>query len=260
MHAHSKASWFLCSTLLSAALNHCQLLGYHRETTYTKKSVSESRNTRRVFWTLYIFDRSISLLFGRSPRLNDADIDTRWLEPAPNPGANPWDRSFVAFIQLAKLQGQIYGQLYSAEASKYQLAKKIQHVDHFSALLDRWKHDLNNVERSIPTSPRMLLTDNSAQIPQSTADHLEVFKLSKEHWNLVYLSTKTLLLRAPSTGSIKAEISTPCFQVARQSLESSLEFLTKYQEYGVVAENEHANGLVILMVQVNNAYAHLISL
>ncbi|KAI0385506.1 fungal-specific transcription factor domain-containing protein [Hypomontagnella monticulosa] len=225
---YNQSRSFICSTLLSSAITHCQLLGYHRESTYTKKPPVERNNTRRLFWTLYVFEKTISLILGRPPKLHDFDIDTKCPEPSISPGAKPWDESFIAFIGLAKLQGQIYQSFYSAEGSVHPVPVKMGYADSLSAALEQWKSDLDSID-----------------IRQ--ADHAQIFDLSRIHWNLIYLSTKTLILRGPSTGKIKTEISQECYDVARQSLQSCVECFQSYQQHGVVPETEFANSFLLFV-------------
>ncbi|EHK23086.1 uncharacterized protein TRIVIDRAFT_149792, partial [Trichoderma virens Gv29-8] len=224
--AHSEAKSFVCSTLLSIAISHCQLLGYHREVTYSNISPVESNNMRRVFWTLYVFDQNISLLFGRPPKLHDSDIDTELPAIANSFSARPWDESFIAFINLARLHSQIYRGLYSIQASKQAQSIKIQLADSLSAALRQWRFDVDSIDAR-------------------QADHAEIFELSKGHWKLIYLSTETLILRAPSTGDARAEISSKCRQVARECLYSNIECFESYRNHGIIPENEYANSFLL---------------
>lgn len=181
---------------------------------------------RRVFWTLYVFDQNISLLFGRPPKLHDSDIDTELPAIANSLGARPWDESFIAFINLARLQSQIYRGLYSIQASKQAHSIKIQLADSLSAALRQWRFDMDSIDAS-------------------QADHAEIFQLSKGHWKLMYLSTETLILRGPSTGDARAGISSKCFQVARECLYSNIESFVSYRNHGVISENEYANSFLL---------------
>ncbi|OTB09589.1 hypothetical protein M426DRAFT_316141 [Hypoxylon sp. CI-4A] len=223
---YNQAKSFTCSMLLSSAITHCQLLGYHRESTYTKRHGTERKNARRLFWTLYVFERTTSLLFGRPLKLHDFDIDTKYPETSANPGAKPWDESFIAFIKLAKLQGQAYQRFYSVEGASQPLTAKMEHVEDLAVTFEQWKSDLDS-------------------IPSGAADHAQILNLSRAHWELIYLSTKTLLLRAPSIGTVRAEISPSCFDTARKSLQSCLECFVSYQEHGVVRETEFANSFLL---------------
>lgn len=145
INAHSKAKPTLCSTLLSAALSHCQLLGYHREKAYSKHSAIQAKRIRRVFWTLYVFDKNISLLFGRGPLIRDSEIDARYPEISSDPKLKPWDESFREFIELAKIHGQTYERLYSVEAYRSSSTAKLQSANELITALEGWKARLDAV-------------------------------------------------------------------------------------------------------------------
>ena len=100
---------------------------------------------RRLFWTLYIFDRNMSLLLDRPSKLHDRDIDTAYPEVSTNPQVRPWDEAFIMFIRLAKLQGHLYNELYSLVASEQSSAERAERADKILATLQRWKSDLDSV-------------------------------------------------------------------------------------------------------------------
>ena len=87
----------------------------------------------------------MSLLFDRPLRTQDCDIDTSYPEISTNPRIRAWDEVFVMFIRLAKLQGQLYNELYSLSASKNPVSKKLDCVDKLLVALQRWKSDLDSV-------------------------------------------------------------------------------------------------------------------
>jgi hypothetical protein len=157
--AHSEAKPTLCFTLLSAALGHCQLLGYHREKTYSKFSAIQAKRIRRVFWTLYIFDRNLSLLFGRGPLIQDSEIDAGCPTISSDPGLKSWDESFLSFIELARIHGQTYQQLYSVEASICSSTTRLQNANELMAALERWKARLDAVSVEIIADKLYVLTN-----------------------------------------------------------------------------------------------------
>jgi hypothetical protein len=108
----------LCATLISAAANQCQRLGYHRESTYQNDETGKRDHMRRLFWTVYVFDKNMSLLQGQSSHLQDFEIDAQHPVLSDDVTARPWDESFIVAIKLARIQGQIYNNLYSTLALK----------------------------------------------------------------------------------------------------------------------------------------------
>lgn len=69
----------------------------------------------RVFWLIYIFEKGLSLRLGRSSTLRDSDITI----PVPDMGSTSEIAYFgrlKKMVDLARLQGKIYDQLYSPAA------------------------------------------------------------------------------------------------------------------------------------------------
>lgn len=142
MRAQEEDDTFLMSSFVSAAVNHCRTLGYHRlseRAATSSRAATDPENTRRLFWSVYIMDKTLCLLLGRASCLQDFEIDA--LQPALSidPGRRPWDENFVSALELARIQGRIYDQLYSPSALK---AAKEQRANIIMALekdLDDWR-------------------------------------------------------------------------------------------------------------------------
>jgi hypothetical protein len=60
----------------------------------------------------------MSLLQGQSSHLQDFEIDAQHPVLSDDVTARPWDESFIVAIKLARIQGQIYNNLYSTLALK----------------------------------------------------------------------------------------------------------------------------------------------
>lgn len=75
----------------------------------------EAERKQFLFWTVYIFDKSLSLRLGRSPTIQEYDITIP--DPARiGPGLTPVRSFFALWVMASRLQGQIYEQLYSPQA------------------------------------------------------------------------------------------------------------------------------------------------
>lgn len=102
-------------SLVSFAAREAQAIGLQRDCDQNSSlSVPEKRDRKIAFWALYIFDRVLSLTFGRVFFLPDFDIDIGYPHDAE---CILWT-SFEAWIKLAEIQGNIFQQLYSAKALK----------------------------------------------------------------------------------------------------------------------------------------------
>ncbi|TGZ79973.1 hypothetical protein EX30DRAFT_66309 [Ascodesmis nigricans] len=136
----------LCWSLLSQAARSCQAMGLHRATKPSSRiSIDELQERRFVFWHVYLLDKTLSLAFGRASSLPDFDCD---VELPIDDGNNPLYQSFIAMVQLAKIQSNIYVKLYSASAlrqTEREMAASIRDLDR--ALRDwwaEWEKDFDN--------------------------------------------------------------------------------------------------------------------
>ncbi|KAM5358346.1 hypothetical protein ACJZ2D_015362 [Fusarium nematophilum] len=220
--AQSETRPMLCCTLLASAASHCQMLGYHRESTYQRDRSGRVDAKRRLFWTLYVFDKNVSLLLGHASKFQDFDIDAQYPALSADPGQRPWDEWFHLAIRLAKVQGQIYNGLYSAGALRTTPTERKQCTESLALEMNKWRADLDALDASRVNYP-------------------DIFNLSRYHWDIMYYSTLTSLLRAPATPGMGAEISSQCFQAARLGLHSHLRCFSGYQASGVLSDADFDN-------------------
>jgi hypothetical protein len=101
--------------LLSQAARSAQALGLHRrgkpQPGTSRRQVEERKN---LFWCIYVLDKQMSLLFGRSACLPDYDCD---VELPTDDGSNVFYKNTIAEIAMARIQSAIYVRLYSAQAA-----------------------------------------------------------------------------------------------------------------------------------------------
>lgn len=100
---------------------------------------------RRIFWFIYITDKNMSLLQGRPSYIQDSEVDAWHPRMSPDPAFKAWDELFILGIKFARLQGQIYDQLYSADARHAPRAQQDQAVNQLSDDLQSWYTDLGKV-------------------------------------------------------------------------------------------------------------------
>ncbi|KAL1872322.1 hypothetical protein VTK73DRAFT_1553 [Phialemonium thermophilum] len=220
--AQEEAKLLLCSTLICAAAGHCRMLGYHRETTYQNDRTGRAESMRRLFWTVYVFDKNISLLSGQSSCLRDSDIDASYPSPLVKPDLRPWDESFILGIKLAQLQGQIYDNLYSVSALRSALDDRKQSVGGLVPAMRQLRIELENIDGKHAANP-------------------QIFELSRKHWDVMYYSTLTSLLRASSIPGPGAEINSQCFEAARLSLQSHIQCFSGYHSTGFLTDADYSN-------------------
>ncbi|KAF4979220.1 hypothetical protein FZEAL_4529 [Fusarium zealandicum] len=221
MKARNEAKQLLYRTLMASAINHCQMLGYHRETTHQKDQSGYSETKRRLFWSLYVFDKNVTILLGQTSKIQDFDVDSQYPTLSKDPTQRAWDEGFHLTIRLAKSQGQIFDRLYSAAALRASPTERKQSIDSLKLDMRRWRNDLD-------------------QLDISQARYPEILNLSKNYWDIMYYSTLTSLLRAPAAPAMGAEMSSECFQAARLSLHGHLRCFSGFHKSGL-SEVDFAN-------------------
>ncbi|RBR06674.1 hypothetical protein FVER53590_02401 [Fusarium verticillioides] len=175
----NEAAPVLARSLVNAGLSHCQMMGYHREVTYQKDQSGFADNKRRLFWTLYVFDKTNSLHFGNASRIQDFEVDAHYPTIQDDPAEKPWTELFILAVRLAKIQGLIFDKLYSVAGLQSPAVDRRQWIDTLVTDMHQWRYELDHMDGS-------------------TVRFAEILKLSKTHWDIMYYSTLTILLRAPA--------------------------------------------------------------
>ncbi|KAG9500269.1 hypothetical protein J7337_008743 [Fusarium musae] len=175
----NEAAPVLARSLVNAGLSHCQMMGYHREVTYQKDQSGFADNKRRLFWTLYVFDKTNSLHFGNASRIQDFEVDAHYPTIQDDPAEKPWTELFILAVRLAKIQGLIFDKLYSVAGLQSPAVDRRQWIDALVTDMHQWRYELDHMDGS-------------------TVRFAEILKLSKTHWDIMYYSTLTILLRAPA--------------------------------------------------------------
>lgn len=146
--AQGEAKPSLYWRLVSAAAAHCQSLGYHRETTYRNILSGKADNIRRLFWTVYIFDKNMSLLLGRVSNMQGVMIDVRYPAISSDLGRRAWDESFIMGIRLAEFQDRIFTSLYNAATSIKDASERARLISDLESAMEQWHLELKQVRRN----------------------------------------------------------------------------------------------------------------
>ncbi|PYI13121.1 hypothetical protein BO99DRAFT_453747 [Aspergillus violaceofuscus CBS 115571] len=225
--------------LLSAAVRHCQVLGYHRELTYRKDPDGNAHSKRRLFWTLYVTDKKMSLLLGRASYIQDHDIDAAVPVVSSDPAIRPWDEAFGWMIKFARIEGRIYDELYSAVACTIPSPERSQRMHALKAAMEECRRGRDEVGFSEP----------------------DIYGLSSKTWDVLYYSTLTTLLRATCTPISGAEINPECYAAARRGLESHLQCFPGYANSEIYTVADYANWVLLFssLTPVIVIFLHAIS-
>ncbi|PYH97030.1 hypothetical protein BO71DRAFT_417308 [Aspergillus ellipticus CBS 707.79] len=226
--AQDEAKPLLGNYLLSAAASHCQTLGYHRESTLTKDHDGNEHSKRRLFWTLYVSDKRISLILGRASYIQDLDIDVDVPAASSDPAIRPWDEAFYWTIKLAKVEGRIYNDLYSATAVKNPPSKRLECMLDLKLALEECRRGRDEIDCSKVNEPR-------------------IYGLAMKSWDLMHYSTLTTILRPASMmhDVNRIEIASECYTAARLSLQSHMECFPSYESSGVYTIADYANWVLL---------------
>ncbi|KAI3062566.1 transcriptional regulator family: Fungal Specific TF [Aspergillus niger] len=224
--AQGEAKPSLYWRLVSAAAAHCQSLGYHRETTYRNILSGKADNIRRLFWTVYIFDKNMSLLLGRVSNMQGVMIDVRYPAISSDLGRRAWDESFIMGIRLAEFQDRIFTSLYNAATSIEDASERARLISDLESAMEQWHLELK-------------------QINPEGVNNILVFKLSRTNWDISFYSTLTLLLHASSKTGEESQISSRCFNAARNSLLAHLNSFPQYQSSKLLSDGEYFNWILL---------------
>ncbi|RAH59273.1 hypothetical protein BO85DRAFT_418572 [Aspergillus piperis CBS 112811] len=224
--AQGEAKPALYWTLVSAASTHCQSLGYHRETTYRNILSGKADNIRRLFWTIYVFDKNMALLLGRVSSMQGVKIDVRHPAISIDPGRRAWDESFIMGIRMAEFQDRIFTNLYNLATSIKDPSERKQLIQDLASDMEQWHSQLK-------------------QIDPEGVNNLQVFNMSRTNWDISFYSTLTMLLHASSTTGEELQISSRCFNAARNGLLAHLNSFPQYQSSKLLSDGEYFNWILL---------------
>ncbi|KAF4341532.1 hypothetical protein FBEOM_4577 [Fusarium beomiforme] len=137
--------------IISAAMRLIHKVGLHNRAFSEHLSSTERRQHARVFWLAYIVDKDLSLRAQQPSIQLDEDIDLDF--PMPVIGVGDGSRAgivttfdgtttmdyFLARVQLASIQGDIYDHLYSARAWKRTPEERRIKRENIVLALNNWK-------------------------------------------------------------------------------------------------------------------------
>ncbi|KAI0881294.1 uncharacterized protein GGS22DRAFT_192382 [Annulohypoxylon maeteangense] len=186
---------------ISTASDLCQRLGYHR---LPRKGADPSIQTaqERLFWTVYKFERGLSLRHGRPSSIRDAEITL------------PTNPNELRSTKVARIQGKVYDELYSPVG----LSRPDDERSRMAKILATELRDLISMARA-----EILDIDNQPR--GSEADPMRIVYLQCDI--VCQSSLLALILRAITTarGSLSS-ISDECVTVARETLDIHHECMT----------------------------------
>jgi hypothetical protein len=193
----------------------------------------KAESIRRLSWTVYAFDKNMSLVLGRASSAQCLDIDARYPTISTDPALRAWDESFIMEIRLAELQGRIFTGLYFTTTMARDRAQREKLIADLAQTMEDWHTELKQINPEEVNGP-------------------EVFSLSRGHWEILFYSTQTLLFHASSILGGEMQISAECFAAAEKSLRAHLDVFPRYQEAQLLFDGDYCSWFVSLFIYSYN--------
>ncbi|KAI1459923.1 hypothetical protein F4805DRAFT_465878 [Annulohypoxylon moriforme] len=188
-------------TFISTASDLCQRLGYHR---FPSKGVDPSLRAaqERLFWTIYKFERGLSLRYGRPSSIRDVEITL------------PINPNELRTTKVARIQGKVYDELYSPVG----LSRPDDERSRIAVILAAELREIISLARAE-------VFDATNQASGNESDPMRIVYLQCDI--LCQSSLLALILRAITTArGFPSTISEECVEVARQTLDIHHECMT----------------------------------
>lgn len=147
-HAQDKSKLNLEWAVTSTAARHCLCLGYHREERLSQLLPPEAEVARRLFWYVYLFDKSFSCRLGRASIIQDYDVDASECAVSTDPGRAPWHIAFNTFVELSRIHGQIFESLYAASTKDLDPAERRHRASSLAARCSQWYESWKLIDAS----------------------------------------------------------------------------------------------------------------
>ncbi|KAI9289710.1 fungal-specific transcription factor domain-containing protein [Umbelopsis sp. AD052] len=222
---NSMRSWMLSGE----AFRMSQDMGLHRNCENMGISASDQQLRSRIFWAIFSFDRTLSMMHGRPLAFDEKDIDAPLPEIELETDADMKEtlRRFLQYVKLSKVSGRIIKHNYSPQSGTRASYKQ----DAMLSTLDSWlasvlmdlpedmKYDPSNaVVQKDNNSPSLRPPFNQGAIAK---DELPASQFAK----LLHLKLHTLLILlhrpyiADSVGASGQKPQQPRLVVSRPSLD-----------------------------------------
>ncbi|GES58084.1 fungal-specific transcription factor domain protein [Aspergillus terreus] len=237
----SKPSFAL--TLTSTASHLCQTLGYHRVSSMEHDTESVRQDKINLFWTIYSIDKALSLRLGRAATIQDYDISVP-LTPYIFGNVEPWSTIYTLWIHHARIQGNVYEQLYSPKALNQPEEQRVIQARKLAAelqwtVMEPHKRDIDREK----LSPDDLIAVKADEVT---------------HFALMTMIYRAIPAQDGSSGTFISE----CIESARSALEchqQSMEMLKERNESQIVLTYLHWTILYSPFVPFIVLFCHVIN-
>ncbi|KAG9228039.1 hypothetical protein BJ875DRAFT_273731 [Amylocarpus encephaloides] len=214
LHATDVSKPTLCRRMATTAAHMAMALGYHR----LNDEVVESKWLRAkkcAFWAIYVFDKGLSLRLGTMSVLQDCDISTTLVDKPDDPSLHAWYDTYMYWMDLAKIQGQVFQELYTVNAMAGDKIKRGHRARRLASLLDTCHHRWQS----------QLKQGKGASVQP------EELQMNIESTEVVYFGVLTIIYRAiPPPPITPANFSVECIVAARKALGLHHKYYARYRK------------------------------
>ncbi|KAM0806581.1 hypothetical protein AB5N19_06918 [Seiridium cardinale] len=202
----------------NVAAQMCQTLGYHQMPPLSDVSGDTTDYERRTdtFRYTYKLNKALALRLGRVSAFQDYDISIP-LFSVDHCGGNLWRRVIAARVQHAKVQGEIYDQLYSSKALREPPEQRTQCAMALAESIKGMVRDLYNIRAEFGR------VRDAASLTRTTEDASELILGSEM---VSYHSSLTLIYRSvPQSAHGAGAFASECVEAARVAFQQHHECL-----------------------------------
>ena len=174
---------------ITASIQMCQTLGYHREMALVPESAQQTRRRKRLVWMIVIIDKTLSLRLGRASSIRDGDFTLEKLSDNSQDDLSAF--SFMTllskWIDLSLLQGQVYDDIFSPRALLQPEGIRVARARELATDLQRVFETMGTAESQVLELRRQTIGNDMHELFQR-ADRIN------------HLATLTLVYRAIPAG------------------------------------------------------------
>jgi hypothetical protein len=227
--------YFIIDHLLSAAAR-CV---YHIRSNFSPHETWQNPSVlhyhaRTLFWITYVCDKGFSMVTGLAPRIEDDYCNLNFASPPEPPNrpdeplhvyGDPYPGSYLhTYVLLARVQSDIYRELYTPKAFRRSDADLIRIIRNLDHALEQWKD-------SIPVGNRPSLMNLAGDAPQVIDLRFSIFHIQYHHCMLMIYQCSS---RCTSwTGNQDTQNTSSSLAISVAACRSLLQaFLTRRLELG----------------------------
>jgi hypothetical protein len=212
MYAIDTAKPSLAWALTSNAAQICQSLGYHRESSMRNDSHEKRGRKMLLFWYTYVYEKSLSLRFGRASSLPDFDItipSSLDIIQAPE----PFRDMIYCYIRHARVQGRVYELLYSPAALSQAAQSRVDHAQ----VLAQEVQELIQYSRRLQFEWGQVDEGDHLASRSSLLIAKSILALVLKANEVLFFGTLTLIYRAMPSEATNS-FNTECIEAARETM------------------------------------------